>query len=471
MRSLRETPRHAQYLLPLAAALLGLGAAGCCLFKTNLVNTGVGVDLYGRLEFVGESRPKGDLVVAVVGECGSKEHCYDVNTVAPDAIDKGWHYAVIVPPGDFDLLVFSDPEGDGEIGRTDLVGRAKVRVEAGAESGGMMEGPTLQVDLDHPTDAGFHVALKPNAVATFHPSLQDKFFAKKWGPRGLAWPVWGLRHTDNEFLFGLGAPDEPSEPGAKKKDRQERRARLSKRIAKRAQKSKVQVLFVHGVEDTPVCWSALSQLDPNRYQPWFFFYPTGLGLTHLGEELAMVVDALAEHAPTVLVAHSMGGLVSRRAIKVLAEESPAKFPLLGYLSLGTPYGGMPSANGMNKIPAALRPYVTRQSLFDVQPASAFLDDLYQGAYPESLPFYLFYGTAQGGMGDGTVALDSATDRRAASRAVEACPYNLDHVGLLANGQEAAVPALKAAFGAALENIVGGKADKVCPAAPPVGAIP
>ncbi|HEY3451278.1 MAG TPA: hypothetical protein VGK67_33275 [Myxococcales bacterium] len=438
----------------LASALLLLCGTGCCWFSNNLVNTGDGVDLYGEFEFAGGVQPSTDLVVAVVAPCAKKEHCYDVNTVEKDSLSGGWHYGVIVPPGDYELLVFADRSGDGKINRNDLVGRAPVHVPKGAEAAGMVEGPALKVDLANPTDAGFHVDLKERHVPTLWPSLRDRFFDKKWGLRGLVWPAWGLRHTDNEFLFGLGADSEPR-PAEK-----DRRARLAKRLAKKVNASKVQVLFVHGVQDTPLGFDALSQLDPARYQPWFFFYPSGLGLAQLGEELAMVVETLAEKADTLLVAHSMGGLVSRQALKNLAAGNPAKFPLKGYVSLGTPYGGMDSANGMNNIPVSLRPYVKRQSLFDVQPEGPFIAELYQGAYPEGLPFYLFWGNARGD-GDGTVSKASATDPRAASRAVDVCDYYLDHVGMLANGNEPPVAGLRGDFQLALDNLASGKPGLIC----------
>ncbi len=461
MRSLREALRHPQSLLALVAlALLPLAGGGCCWFKTNLVNTGEGVDVYGAFEFAGDVKPSSGLIVAVVGECGKKVHCFDYNTVEKDAVSGGWHYGVIVPPGDYDLLVFADRSGQGRVGRTDLVGRAKVHVPDGAT--GMLEGPTLQVDLAHPTDAGFHVELEERHVPTLWPSLQEDFFAKKWGLRGLVWPRWGLRHTGDEFLFGLGAEpaDEPRPAEKTLRAAETRRARLARRLAKRLNPAKVQVLFVHGVQDTPLAWTTLSQLDSSRYQPWFFFYPTGLGLDQVGEELAFAIDLLAEKADTILVAHSMGGLVSRRALKALAEASPARFPLKGYLSLGTPYGGMDSANGMSDIPQELRPYVKRQSLFDVQPEGAFLTALYQGAYPEGLPFYLFYGLARAD-GDGTVTKESATDARAASKAVDVCSYYLDHVGLLANGNEPPVAGLRGDFATALDAIARGEPKRIC----------
>ncbi|MGC4118002.1 MAG: alpha/beta hydrolase [Myxococcales bacterium] len=455
MHSLREDLRHAQSLLAVAAGvLLALSGSGCCGLRTNFVNTGYGVDVYGAFEFAGGQKPTSGLVVAVVADCAAREHCYDYNTVEQDAFDQGWHYGVIVPPGDYDLLVFADFDGDGQVGRDDLVGRSPIHVPR--EATGMLEGPKIQLDLAHPMDAGFHVDLKEHHVPMLYTSLGDRFFDKKWGLRGLAWPVWGLHHTDDDFLFGLGVePKDEPRPTDKA-----RRARLSKRLAKRINTSKIQVLFVHGVEDTPVAWTTLSALDPARYQPWFFFYPTGLGLDQLGSELADVVEVLSESAQTVLVAHSMGGLVSRRALKALAEEARPKFPLLGYLSLGTPYGGMDSADGMNNIPVALRPFVKRQSLFDVQPDGTFLANLYQGAYPDGLPFYLFWGNSKGD-GDGTVTKESATDARATAKALDVCSFNLDHVGLLANNPEADTERLRADFAAALDAIVKGEPKKVC----------
>ena len=42
---------------------------------------------------------------------------------------------------------------------------------------------------------------------------------------------------------------------------------------------KIPVLFVHGIGGTPLDWKYLAKgLDRHRFQPWFYYYPSGLRL-------------------------------------------------------------------------------------------------------------------------------------------------------------------------------------------------
>lgn len=90
------------------------------------------------------------------------------------------------------------------------------------------------------------------------------------------------------------------------------------------QPGKIPVLFVHGLLSSPLTWSALFndlRADPvlrERYQFWFYLYPTGTPYLEtaadLRDELARL-RASAAGDPAfdrmVMVGHSMGGLVSK----------------------------------------------------------------------------------------------------------------------------------------------------------------
>jgi pimeloyl-ACP methyl ester carboxylesterase len=91
--------------------------------------------------------------------------------------------------------------------------------------------------------------------------------------------------------------------------------------------NKMPVVMVHGLWSSPVTWMEMYndlRSDPllrERYQFWFYFYPTGqpfwISATQMREDLAVMrreVDP-ARQCPAldqmVLVGHSMGGLVSK----------------------------------------------------------------------------------------------------------------------------------------------------------------
>jgi len=93
---------------------------------------------------------------------------------------------------------------------------------------------------------------------------------------------------------------------------------------------KIPVIFVHGLMSSPLAWTnAMNDLrgDPSlreRYQFWMFFYSTGNSIAKSAAHLRFSLDELKrEFDPddssttfdqTVLIGHSMGGLLSRIAV-------------------------------------------------------------------------------------------------------------------------------------------------------------
>jgi len=88
---------------------------------------------------------------------------------------------------------------------------------------------------------------------------------------------------------------------------------------------KIPLVFVHGLLSGPITWTDLFKdlwADPKireRYQCWFFLYPTGTpfldSARRLREGLQSIVDEYGDEDPAVhrmvLVGHSMGGLLSK----------------------------------------------------------------------------------------------------------------------------------------------------------------
>jgi len=93
---------------------------------------------------------------------------------------------------------------------------------------------------------------------------------------------------------------------------------------------KIPVIMVHGLRSSPLAWMELTNDlfgDPDlrrRYQIWHFFYPTALPYLYVGMILRSRLEALrVELDPDgddwavnnmVIVAHSMGGLVTRSLV-------------------------------------------------------------------------------------------------------------------------------------------------------------
>jgi pimeloyl-ACP methyl ester carboxylesterase len=106
--------------------------------------------------------------------------------------------------------------------------------------------------------------------------------------------------------------------------------------------SKIPVLFVYGIGGSPQDWrTILQKIDRKKYQLWFYQYPTGFHLDKSANALANSLILLKqrygfEHMD--VVAHSMGGLVSRGGIQRAANLAKTNF-VAHFISISTPWGG------------------------------------------------------------------------------------------------------------------------------------
>jgi pimeloyl-ACP methyl ester carboxylesterase len=94
--------------------------------------------------------------------------------------------------------------------------------------------------------------------------------------------------------------------------------------------NKIPILFIHGLLSSPISWQNLTNelcSDPKileRYQPWFFLYPTGQPVLESAAQLREDLQttqrlfdpegaAIASHH-VVVIAHSMGGLLAHTLV-------------------------------------------------------------------------------------------------------------------------------------------------------------
>lgn len=199
--------------------------------------------------------------------------------------------------------------------------------------------------------------------------------------------------------------------------------------------TRIPVLFVHGATGTPAGWQEMVDgLDKDRYQPWFYYYPSGIRLDVAAKILQGLIQTLhTKHGfdSLYVTAHSMGGLVSRAAI--LANHDHAGQACIKlFVSLSTPWGGVRMAKkGAEKAPTAI------PSWHDVAPDSEFIRAIYSQSLPPEVAFHLFFshkGNCRLFMenNDGTVELESELDYRAQADAVRIYGFNEDHGSILSS---------------------------------------
>jgi len=183
------------------------------------------------------------------------------------------------------------------------------------------------------------------------------------------------------------------------------------------------VLLVHGMAGTPRDFAALVQgLDRNRFQPWVAYYPSGLDLDVVAVALQNMLNRLwLQHRFTELhvVAHSMGGLVTRSFIRECREAGECRY-LRTFTSISSPFGGAAAAQkGVEHSPVVMP--VWR----DMSPKGSFVTDLFTQPLPVGVQHHLVFGYR-----DTTVPLASQLPLQAQRQAASVRGFDDDHMGIL-----------------------------------------
>lgn len=202
---------------------------------------------------------------------------------------------------------------------------------------------------------------------------------------------------------------------------------------------RIPVLFVHGIGGHPREFSTLIEsLDRDRFQPWFYFYPSGFRLDGISSHLAALLERLrAEHrfGELAIVAHSMGGLVSRGAAFKYARETGRRDIRL-LVSVSTPWGGDVTAERAVDAPIELP-----ASFSDMSPTSDYLRWLFYGEdtgtvrpLPKGMNHHLLFGFRMSGSSsladDGTVTLASQLQPIVQEQAITQRGYDYGHTDIL-----------------------------------------
>ena len=194
--------------------------------------------------------------------------------------------------------------------------------------------------------------------------------------------------------------------------------------------ARVPVVFVHGINGSARDFkTVIDSLDRSRFQAWVFQYPSGFRLELINEFLFRLLDDLQARYRFdryAIVAHSMGGLVSRGAVNKIVARG-GKQPIALYVTISTPWEGHEAAEmGTRYSPVVLPVWL------DMSPGSPYLAELFRTKLPDSMPYYLFFGFRGGSGSDGTVSLKSMLDLAGQDQAVRIAGLPEDHMSILAS---------------------------------------
>jgi hypothetical protein len=201
--------------------------------------------------------------------------------------------------------------------------------------------------------------------------------------------------------------------------------------------SRIPVLFVYGAAGSPQDWDTFfKKFDRKRYQLWFYQYPSAERLAITGGALNRSIQILQSHygfSELNVVAHSMGGLISRYA--VINNYQDGNRYIRHFVTISSPFDGMAFAKSGVKHASAVVP-----SWYDMVPDSDFQKDIFKTKLRGKAPYMLLYGTkAKRSLilpaeNDGTVSVESVTREEAVADAVKVQSFDEDHVSILSNSQ-------------------------------------
>ena len=198
-------------------------------------------------------------------------------------------------------------------------------------------------------------------------------------------------------------------------------------------RNRVPVLFVHGINGTPANFDYLIRnLDHKRFQAWVYYYPSGMHLDVIADHLNQTMTKLQVRYRVTrfaVVAHSMGGLVSRGFILRQAQGSnSARIPL--YVTISTPWAGDRAAQtGVNTAPVAVDVW------HDMVPGSKYQQSVFAKPLPEGMQHHMLFtfqrkSASFGESDDQGVTVASQLAAPAQRGAVRVYGFDDTHVGVL-----------------------------------------
>lgn len=323
-------------------------------------------------------------------------------------------YELIVPKGDYRIVAYADKNRNLIYEKEEAIGQYREE-SLSVPSGGVIK--ELNIMISNPPaqsiDFPAGTLIPSQKTHPYHCSspgvitdLDDPIFSEEYARKAYWNPLAFFREIGGNIYFL-----EPYDP------------------------NKIPILFIHGAAGSPRNWKPfIASLDRDRFQFWFYYYPSGAtigAMSHLLFWKLYTLQHKYKFTELCITAHSMGGLVARSFIVnfIDAFSFDATF-----ISISTPWGGESlAADGVKYAPAAIPAWN------DMQPDSEFIKSIFRKKMLQTIDYYLFFGH-KGNRNplrpnnDKAVTMESMLDIRSQKEAKMVYGFNEDHESILASEQ-------------------------------------
>jgi len=406
--------RHLTLLIGFLAGL----TSGCNFF--SMTTTGVGAKVAPSKAMENRGSPqKSKLVHGFLERLPSDTETnawvvltsLDNNLVASVSVGRQGYYTVFAPPGSYRISVYLDRDGDRVIAPHELAGQSP-------EPFTVPKGPRVAFfGLDLRLDKNVHAGPSGMVQVLAQKMPLDEGIPEMDAAEELYAPQFGQQNVDlgtfqsTVSFFSHVSPIQYLDEVDLTSDR-------------------VPMLMVHGISDSPQIFYEFEQRIPRaRFEPLFYFYPTGARLPAMAElfhHLFLSGKVLPTFTRSVIIAHSMGGLVARSSLNELSNR-PGESTVCFYGSFVSPYGGVPLAeSGITSGPVIVPSWI------DMSPERDFLIHLFK-PLPPGVVFAMAQGNANG-KSDGVIALSSQARPAAVAQAKHVQVFPATHVGIMSDAK-------------------------------------
>lgn len=369
--------------------------------------------VYGQLKL--RERSTIPMVITAISHKYGKQEIVSRYYISGDG-----YFSLYLPEGSYSIVILADLNMDSKFSTDECIGYYNEQdyfyVDPGNAHSGIISGLQLFANPLRP------FSLK-NTLQLYYP-LSFNTEPTQISPPG------SIRQL-NDTLFSPTM----SETGIYKPDKFLALSGIYFYTLKEADADKIPLIMVHGYGGSPRDFEYIvKSVDTSTFSLWFFYYPSGQSLEKTAAIFHEIFlsNKIIRYKPQgiTILAHSMGGIVVRRALNILSQ-SKIRIPSITYISLCSPYGGNEEADdGLKNAP------VTIECWKELASKSDFIKKLNDDQLDKSIRFHLIFGykmeNSATESSDGTIVLKSQLHYPAQKIASTFTGFNETHRSILSS---------------------------------------